>query len=113
MLERSGVKVSADTLVGELRAVDRALVAIVRGLLDLQHHDHGILVLDEPTAYLPATSVEQLFATMRSVAAEGTAVVFVTPPPRRGHRHHRSHHGAARRLASSPPSPRPTATRPA
>ncbi len=77
-LERFGVRVSPDATVGTLREVDRALVAIVRGLIDLQSREHGILVLDEPTAYLPRDSVEQLFSTVRSVAAAGTAVVFVS-----------------------------------
>lgn len=77
-LERFGVKVSPKTLVGELREVDRALVAIVRGLIDLEGHDDSILVLDEPTAYLPRDSVEQLFSTVRSVAEEGTTVMFVS-----------------------------------
>lgn len=77
-LERFGVKVRPDQLVGELREVDRALVAIVRGLLDLSTHESGILVLDEPTAYLPRDSVEQLFRTVRSVASTGTSVVFVS-----------------------------------
>ncbi len=77
-LERFGVRVSPDTLVGGLREVDRALVAIVRGLIDLRAHEHGILVLDEPTAYLPRDSVEQLFSTVRNVAKAGTAVIFVS-----------------------------------
>lgn len=77
-LERFGVKVSPDVLVGELREVDRALVAIVRGFLDLQEREHGILVLDEPTAYLPRDSVDQLFGTVRSVAEAGTSVLFVS-----------------------------------
>ena len=80
-LDRFGVHVSPDALVGSLREVDRALVAIVRGLIDLQSHAtraNGILVLDEPTAYLPRDSVEQLFRTIRTVAEAGTAVVFVS-----------------------------------
>ncbi len=84
-LERFGVDVSPDVLVGELGEVDRALVAIVRGFLDLETGAEaatrvggGILVLDEPTAYLPRDSAEQLFATVRSVAEAGTAVVFVS-----------------------------------
>ena len=77
-LGRFGVHVSPDAVVGSLREVDRALVAIVRGLIDLQSHANGILVLDEPTAYLPRDSVEQLFRTVRSVASAGTAVVFVS-----------------------------------
>lgn len=84
-LERFGVDVSPDVLVGGLGEVDRALVAIVRGFLDLEEGavagtrvGGGILVLDEPTAYLPRDSAEQLFDTVRAVAAAGTAVVFVS-----------------------------------
>lgn len=84
-LERFGVDVAPDVLVGELGEVDRALVAIVRGFLDLEagavegtRLGGGILVLDEPTAYLPRDSAEQLFSTVRSVADAGTAVVFVS-----------------------------------
>ncbi len=77
-LERFGVRVAPETQVGQLREVDRALVAIVRGLIDLQSHENGILILDEPTAYLPRDSVEQLFKTVRSIAANGTSVVFVS-----------------------------------
>jgi ribose transport system ATP-binding protein len=77
-LERFGVDVSPDMLVRDLREVDRALVAIVRGFLDLAERDHGILVLDEPTAYLPRDSVDQLFETIRSVAQAGTTVMFVS-----------------------------------
>jgi ribose transport system ATP-binding protein len=77
-LQRFGVAVTPEALVGDLREVDRALVAIVRAFLDLQQSEHGILILDEPTAYLPRDSVDQLFSTVRRVAAEGTAVVFVS-----------------------------------
>ena len=77
-LARFGVAVSPDLLVSELSGVDRALVAIVRGFLDLQGHEHGIIVLDEPTAYLPRDSVDQLFSTVRAVADADTTVMFVS-----------------------------------
>jgi ribose transport system ATP-binding protein len=37
-----------------------------------------LLILDEPTAPLSQDSVELLFAAVRNVAAEGTAVVYIT-----------------------------------
>ena len=77
-LARFGVAVSPDLLVSELSGVDRALVAIVRGFLDLQGHEHGIIVLDEPTAYLPRDSVDQLFSTVRAVADADMTVMFVS-----------------------------------
>ena len=81
-LQRFGVNVSPHTPVGSLREVDRALVAIVRGFLDLQGKEDTILVLDEPTAYLPADSVDQLFGTVRSVAEAGTCLLYTSPSPR-------------------------------
>ena len=37
-----------------------------------------LLILDEPTAPLSQDSVERLFAAVRKLAAEGTAVVYIT-----------------------------------
>jgi len=78
LLERYGVRAAPDDLVASLREVDRALLAIMRALEDLVHIDHGVLVLDESTAYLPRDGVERLFETIRSIAASGTGVVLVT-----------------------------------
>lgn len=82
-LQRFGVRARSTTLVGALPVVDRALVAIVRALLDFEHGDaselhDGVLVLDEPTAYLPRDGVERLFAAAREVVAAGNGVVFVS-----------------------------------
>ena len=82
-LERFGVRARSTTLIGALPVVDRALVAIVRALLDFEHADSsepqgGVLVLDEPTAYLPRDGVERLFAAAREVVAAGNGVVFVS-----------------------------------
>jgi len=70
--------VSPDAEVGSLREVERALVAIVRALERLKAQTRGVLVLDEPTAYLPRDGVERLFAAVRTVAAAGFGVLFVT-----------------------------------
>lgn len=77
-LERFGVHVSPDTPVRSLRDVDRALVAIVRALLDFGDKATGVLILDEPTAYLPRDGVERLFAAVRTVAGANNAVMFVS-----------------------------------
>ena len=67
-----------DSLVLSLPAVDRAMVAIVRALDRIGEHKRGVLVLDEPTVYLPRDGVERLFATLRQVTAAGYGVIFVT-----------------------------------
>ena len=41
-------------------------------------HGHGLLILDEPTVFLPREGVERLFSLIRTVAAEGATVLFVS-----------------------------------
>ena len=78
-LARFGVEIDLDARVADLRLVDRATVAIVRGLMDLEATGGaGVLVLDEATAYLPRDGVERLFLVVRSIAAQGMAVLFVS-----------------------------------
>jgi ribose transport system ATP-binding protein len=69
--------------VSRLTPVQRALLAIVRAFDQLQrtrvHADSpGLLVLDEPTPFLPASDVEQLFRLVRDIVADGASVVFVS-----------------------------------
>jgi ribose transport system ATP-binding protein len=76
-LARFGLHVDVRAPVKELSQVDRAIVAIARSLLELPPTG-GVLVLDEPTAFLPDEEVERLFAAVRAVAASGTAVLYVS-----------------------------------
>ncbi len=76
-LARFGVEVDVRRPLRELSQLERALVAIARALLELPE-DGGVLVLDEPSAFLPAEDVERLFAAVRTAAAGGTAVVYVS-----------------------------------
>jgi len=69
--------------VSRLTPVQRALLAIVRAFDQLQrtrrHTDSpGLLVLDEPTPFLPASDVEQLFRLVRDIVTNGASVVFVS-----------------------------------
>lgn len=73
-----GLDVDPDAKVADLREVDRAILAIVRALEQLQHTKGGLLVLDEPTAFLPRDGIEQLFQAVKDVAATGVGVLFVT-----------------------------------
>jgi ribose transport system ATP-binding protein len=77
-LERFGLSIAPDTPVSDLPAVDRALVAIIRAVGDVEGQGGGVLVLDEPTAYLPRDGVDRLFRAVRQVAAAGTSVIFVS-----------------------------------
>lgn len=69
--------------VANLAPVERAFVAIIRAFEDLRASDagyggEGILVLDEPTPFLPADDVLRLFALIRSIVKTGASVVIVT-----------------------------------
>jgi ribose transport system ATP-binding protein len=78
-LARFGLEhVSPRAEIGTLRDVERAMVAIVRALERVRGHPGGLLVLDEPTAYLPRDGVERLFHAVRTAAAAGHGVLFVT-----------------------------------
>jgi ribose transport system ATP-binding protein len=80
---RYGLRLDPRAKVGSLSAVEQALFAIVRAVEDLRssanaHVGGGLLVLDEPTPFLPRVGVEQLFALVRQVVAEGASVIFVS-----------------------------------
>jgi ribose transport system ATP-binding protein len=67
--------------VARLTQMERALLAIVRAVEDLRdsHRDAPLLVLDEPTAFLPREGVEHLFLLIRALEAEeGASVLLVT-----------------------------------
>ncbi|WP_225824043.1 sugar ABC transporter ATP-binding protein [Streptomyces naphthomycinicus] len=78
LLARFGLDVAPGRPVAELSQVQRAQVAIVRAFDQLGDATRGLLVLDEPTASLPRDGVDQLFATVRQVAATGVGVLLVT-----------------------------------
>ncbi len=57
----------------------RALVAIARAVTKIRRQDGGgVLVLDEPTVYLPRDDVEHLQQTVRRLAASGVGILYVT-----------------------------------
>jgi ribose transport system ATP-binding protein len=67
--------------IGDLPQVARALVAIIRAFEDIRSaatRGRGVLVLDEPTPFLPKVGVDQLFGLVRNIVKEGAAVIFVS-----------------------------------
>jgi ribose transport system ATP-binding protein len=73
-----GLEVDPTLPVSALSAAERAMVALARSLDEISHVERGLLVLDEPTAYLPRHDVEELFAAVREVTARGCGVLFVS-----------------------------------
>jgi ribose transport system ATP-binding protein len=78
LLERFRISARPETDLKDVPDVDRALIAIARAVSDMELTERpGLLVLDEPTVYLPGDSVQALFHTMRSIAAAGHGIIFV------------------------------------
>ena len=77
-LSRVGLDVDPRRKVATLSAAERTGVAVARALREDIAHPPLVLVLDEPTATLPAEEVSHLLATLRSAAASKVAVLFVT-----------------------------------
>jgi general nucleoside transport system ATP-binding protein len=72
--ERHGLHVDPDAMVEDLPVGVRQRVEIIKAL----YRRSDILILDEPTAVLTPQEDEELFGIMRSLAAAGTAIIFIT-----------------------------------
>lgn len=72
--ETYGLPLDPFRLVGDLSAGERQRVEIIRCLLQ----DPGLLIMDEPTSVLTPQEVEILFHTLRKLAAEGTAILYIS-----------------------------------
>ena len=73
-LEALGADIDPDLRVHHLTRTEKSLVAIARALAA----DAEILVLDEPTASLPADEVARLFAALRRLRSRGVGMVYVS-----------------------------------
>lgn len=77
VLEGYGVTIDVEQPLRTLSSIQKTLLAVVRAMHDLPP-GQGILVLDEPTVFLPRKDVDDLFTLIRRVAAEGSAVLLVS-----------------------------------
>lgn len=73
-LDFVGIQLSADTRVFDLSRTEKALLAIARAIAI----NAEILVLDEPTASLPASDVEHLFTVLNRLRDQGVGMIYVT-----------------------------------
>ena len=72
-----GLDVDPFAMVQSLSLAERAGVAIARAVHD-DERGTKVLVLDEPTAALPADQVEHLFAVVRRLRDRGVGIVLVS-----------------------------------
>ncbi|MGH3781289.1 MAG: ATP-binding cassette domain-containing protein, partial [Pseudonocardiaceae bacterium] len=77
-LARFGVDLPPDRTIAEIPVTDRAILAIARAFDRLAHQRQGVLVLDEPTAFLPMDGVERVGEAIATVARCGVGVLLVT-----------------------------------
>ena len=73
-LETVGVDIDPTTRIQDLSRTEKSLVAIARALAV----DCDFLVLDEPTASLPANEVELLFRALRPIKERGVGMIYVS-----------------------------------
>jgi ribose transport system ATP-binding protein len=73
-LARLGVEIDPDLRIRNLTRTEKSLVAIARALAT----DAEILVLDEPTASLPADEVMRLFGALRRLREHGVGMIYVS-----------------------------------
>lgn len=74
VLKLVGGGIDPDARIFDLPRTERSLLAIARGLVSKPK----LLVLDEPTASLPAEDVERLFTVLRQLRDTGVGMIYVS-----------------------------------
>jgi ribose transport system ATP-binding protein len=73
-LAKLGADIHPDLRIQNLTRTEKSIVAIARALAA----DAEILVLDEPTASLPADEVARLFGALRRLRGHGVGMIYVS-----------------------------------
>ncbi|MDD9926398.1 MAG: ATP-binding cassette domain-containing protein, partial [Rhodospirillaceae bacterium] len=69
-----GLPLQPDALVADLSVGERQRIEIVRCLLQ----EPQLLIMDEPTAVLTPQEADRLFVTLRRLAEEGCAILYIS-----------------------------------
>jgi simple sugar transport system ATP-binding protein len=72
--QRYGLKLDPDLAVSALSIGEQQRLEIIKALF----RGAKLLILDEPTAVLAPTEVDGLFAALRSMAAQGLGIIFIS-----------------------------------
>lgn len=74
-IDKMGVKISADMVISDMPVGHKQFTEIAR---ELSKEHLRLLILDEPTAVLTEKEAEALLSSIRSMSAQGIAVIFIT-----------------------------------
>jgi len=72
--QRYGLRVDSQAMIWQLSVGERQRVEIIKAL----YRDVSLLILDEPTAVLTPQEVDDLFAVLRQMVADGRGLVFIS-----------------------------------
>lgn len=83
LLNRFEVDVDPDSTIDVLSPVQRAMVAVVRAVGDQEVGDYEssgakLLILDEPTVFLPSEQVDLLLSLLQRLKSRGDSVLLVS-----------------------------------
>jgi ABC-type sugar transport system ATPase subunit len=78
LLDDLQIAVDPGVIVQRLRPAQRTLIAVARALRGRSDDDSGLLVLDEPTASLPATECQWLLDALARLRDRGQTILYVT-----------------------------------
>ncbi|MDZ4764093.1 MAG: sugar ABC transporter ATP-binding protein [Chloroflexota bacterium] len=74
LLDRLHVQIDLDAPVNELTVATQQMVEICKAL----SRQADLIVMDEPSAILVGQELEQLFVTIKSLAAQGVTIVYIS-----------------------------------
>ena len=74
LAEQFGLRVAPEAKIWQLSVGEQQRVEILKML----YRGANVLIMDEPTAVLAPQEIDDLFVTLRSMTAEGKAIVFIS-----------------------------------
>ncbi len=74
VMERVGVDIPVDAIMGELSVGQQQMVEICKALMA----DAKVLIMDEPTAALTESETEGLFKVINSLREKGVSIVYIS-----------------------------------
>jgi len=74
LFERLNMRIDPAETLGNLTVGKQQMVEIAKAV----SHDLKVLILDEPTAALTETEIDELFAIMRDLSGKGVAMIYIS-----------------------------------